>query len=144
MIADPTSTEGAEPSDDGAPSAPGWSNRDHAALPAPALGPKAAILQARRQQRLATRPGAVSSSEAGVRLSTADAALTFVMRGAGSALYLERTQRRPLGTHLVQSMVFASADEFRRWCDAEPLRFDDPNLHRRLRRHGEEFFGEPP
>jgi hypothetical protein len=142
MSTDPTSSEGPEPADGEAPSTTGWSNRDHAALPALALGPKAAVLQARRQQRLGTRPGA--GSEAGVRLSTADAALTFVLRAAGSALYLERTQRRPLGTHLVQSMVFASADEFRRWCDAEPLRFDDPNLHRRLRRHGEEFFGAPP
>ena len=142
MTTDPTSSDGVEPADGGAPWTPAWSNRDHAALPAPALGPKAAVLQARRQQRLATRPGTVSSSEAGVRLSTSDAAVTFLMRGVGSALYLERTQRRPLGTHMVQSMIFDSADEFKRWCDAEPLRFDDPNLHLRLRRHGEEFFGD--
>ena len=65
----------------------------------------------------------------------------LVLKASGSALYVERIQRRPLGTHLVQCMVFASADDFARWCDAEPLRFDDPGLHQRLCRRGREFFG---
>lgn len=118
-----------------------WSLRDHAAQPARALGPKASQLQARRRQRGAAPPGASASPRDVVQLTTADAAVTFVLQPSGSVLYLERIQRRPLGTHVVQCMVFASAEEFTRWCDAEPLRFDDPGLHQRLCRRGREFFG---
>ena len=140
MSTDSSTAESAEPSDSTASSAPGWSKRDHAALPAVALGPKASQIQARRQQGRLSHTDKVTSIRSGIRLSTADGAIGFVLRGVGNALYLERAQRRPLGTHLIQSMVFSSSTEFTRWCDAEPLRFDDPNLHQRLRRHGEEFF----
>lgn len=140
MSTDSSSAEVPEPPDSTASSAPGWSKRDHAALPAVALGPKASQIQARRLQGRLSRSEAGTANRTGIRLSTADGAIAFVLRGVGGALYVERTQRRPLGTHLIQSMVFASSTEFTRWCEAEPLRFDDPNLHQRLRRHGEEFF----
>lgn len=140
MSTDSSPVEAAEPPDSTASSAPGWSKRDHAALPAPALGPKASQIQARRLQGRLQRAASATAIRSGIRLSTADGAIAFVLRGVGSALYLERTQRRPLGTHLIQSMVFASSAEFTRWCEAEPLRFDEPQLHQRLRRHGEEFF----
>lgn len=119
-----------------------WAHRDHAALPAKTLGPKASLLHARRQ-RCAPEPRiATTDVNAALRLTTSDAAVSFVLKPSGSALYVERIQRRPLGAHIVQCMVFCSADEFSRWCDAEPLRFDDPGLHRRLTRRGQEFFGE--
>lgn len=118
-----------------------WSHRDHAAQPAKALGPKASQLQVRRQQRVAVRPGAGVAPCEALQLTTADAAVTFVLKTSGSALYVERVQRRPIGTHVVQCMVFGNADEFARWCDAEPLRFDDAGLHQRLCRRGREFFG---
>ncbi|MBY0468386.1 MAG: hypothetical protein K2Q07_05365 [Burkholderiaceae bacterium] len=140
MNTDSSSAEGAEPPDSSGSSAPAWSQRDHAALPAPALGPKASLIQVRRRQGRLTRAGTCTATRSGIQLSTADGAVVFVLRGVGIALYLERTQRRPLGTHLIQSMLFASRCEFTRWCEAEPLRFDEPHLHQRLRRHGEEFF----
>ena len=143
MNTDTLPTPGPERADTAAPAPSGWSNRDHAALPALPLGPKAAALQTRRRERLATRSLAMLATRSGIRLSTADAAVTFVMRGAGGALYIERTQRRPLGTCQVQSMVFSCVAEFDRWCAAEPTRFEDPNLHQRLRRHGQEFFDAP-
>lgn len=140
MNADPIQSDYAESTEGAKPAAATWSHRDHAAQPARALGPKATLLQARRQQRGALWPGGGASRCEAVQVTTADAAVTFVLQACGSALYVERTQRRPLGTHVVQSMVFSSADEFARWCDAEPLRFDDPGLHQRLCRQGWEFF----
>ena len=136
-----TRPQGTLPAEPSPPSTSEWSNRDHAALPARALGPKAATLHARRQLHLAVRPDYRAQRRTSTRLSTADAALSYVLQGNGDALYVERTQRRPLGTVLIQSVVFSTQADFARWCDAEPLRFQDPVLHQRLRRHGEEFFG---
>jgi hypothetical protein len=112
-----------------------WSLRVHAAQPARSLGPKASVLQARRQQRDRQR------ASSGDTLVTADAAMSFQVRLCGDLLYVERLQHRPLGIHLVQGMVFDNDAAFGRWCDAEPLRFDDPSLHRRLRRRGQELLG---
>jgi hypothetical protein len=141
MNAEPIQSAAPEATEGGLSASATWAYRDHAALPARALGPKAGLLQSRRQQRDAGRPGAGAATREAVQLTTADAAVTFVLKASGSALYVERIQRRPLGTHVVQCMVFASADDFARWCDAEPLRFDDPGLHQRLCRRGREFFG---
>jgi len=117
-----------------------WSTRDHAALPARELGPKASVLQARRRQKSINQSAPAAGLNEELQLSTIDAALTFVVRGDGDHLYVARTQRRPLGAQLVHAMVFANTRDFTRWCDADPLRFDDPALHLRLRRHGEKFF----
>lgn len=140
MSTDSSPAEGAEPPDLIGSSPTGWSKRAHAALPAPPLGPKASLIHLRRRQGQLTREKTSSATLSDVRLSTRDGAVAFVLRRAGTALYLERTQRRPLGTHLIQSMVFSDHTEFTRWSEAEPLRFDEPILHQRLRRHGEEFF----
>jgi hypothetical protein len=141
MNAEPNVSTGDHAPDSGTPLTPGWANRHHAAQPARPLGPKASLRHARRQQRT-SNPASDQASHETLRLSTRDALITLVMQRVGNALYVERTQRRPLGTHLVQSMVFETAEEFARWCDAEPLRFNDPPLHARLRRRAEEFFGE--
>lgn len=147
MKSDPSPDDGA-PSPHGATGPdPGWSNRDHAALPARRLGPKALAVHARRLQRSTTAgtaapdPGTANNSGPGVRLTTADAAVSFTLRTLGHELLVERTQRRPLGTHLMQAMLFSALADFLRWCDAEPLRFEEPLLHQHLQRHGEECFG---
>lgn len=116
------------------------SRRDHGIQPARPLGPKAKALQAQRRQRSAARQQADVPPHAGLRLCTADGSLSYLLRGAGRSLFIERTQRRPLGTHMVHAAVFCSREDFRRWCDAEPLRFEEPHLHQRLLRQGEEFF----
>jgi hypothetical protein len=123
---------------DDASAPPGLPRRDHAALPARALGPKASKTNAKRKQRIDVR---TATDLERWRVATGDRALSYVVQAVDSGLYVERRQRRPLGADVVQSMVFTSIDEFVRWCDAEPLRFDDPALHDRLRRRGEEFFG---
>lgn len=121
-----------------------WAPRDHAAQPARTLGPKARVLMSRRRQRSDASPSLDVAHDDALRLTTVDAGLSFTLKPAEGALYLERIQCRPIGTHIVQCMVFANAQIFLRWCDAEPLRFDDPGLHHRLRHQGLECFGGGP
>ena len=40
----------------------------------------------------------------------------------------------------MQAVVFASASQFRRWCDADALRFEYPLVARSLIRHADELF----
>jgi hypothetical protein len=73
--------------------------------------------------------------------STVDRTVQVELRPVIDGLYVERTQQRHDGPHIVLSMLFATAAEFLGWCDQEPLRFEDPALHLRLRQRGEELFG---
>lgn len=102
------------------------------------LGPKAALLHARRVGRKAATPDPAAGEDAG--LASEDGAVSFVVTGTTGGLYIERTQRRPLGAQLVQAMVFDDTAAFKRWCDADPIRFDYPVLHGRLRRQGDDYF----
>ena len=101
------------------------------------LGPKAAVLHARRVKRKAT-----ASEPAGGELVSEDGAVSFVVIAGGAGLCVERTQRRPLGSQLVQAIVFGDVAAFMRWCDADVVRFDYPVLHRRLRNQGHEYFAQ--
>jgi hypothetical protein len=127
-------------SHEGEPALSAWSRRDHASLPAVALGPKAALLQARRLRTRAPDHAPHLALGSGINLRTADGLLSYSANAVGSALFLERIQRRPLGTVLTQDLVFCSLAEFEQWCEAEPLRFEDPQLFQRLHRFGEGCF----
>jgi hypothetical protein len=110
-------------------------------MPAAQLGPKARRLHDRRKQRAERASSAVAEGRAGqCRLATDDRALSYLLRRVDGGLYVERRQRRPLGADVTQSMVFATLAQFSVWCEAEPMRFDDPVLHNRLWRQGEGFF----
>lgn len=110
--------------------------------PARALGPKASALHARRLRQAVKAPSRRKSptSSSSRPLSSGDGTLSFVVRATSVGLYVERTQRRSLGSRLVQSMVFDDADWFVRWCEADPVRFDHPVLYQQLRRQGDAFF----
>lgn len=111
------------------------------------LGPKAALLHARRSGLKASKPAmaaAAATLTGGVLLASEDGAVSFVLTHAVDGLFIERTQRRPLGVHLVQSLVFENAAAFIRWCEADPIRFDHPVLYGRLRRQGDEHFQAQP
>jgi hypothetical protein len=99
------------------------------------LGPKAVVLQARRVKRNATAPAPIAGE-----LISEDGAVSFVVVGGALGLLIERTQRRPLGSRLVQALVFEDVVEFRRWCDSDLVRFDYPLLHCRLWSQGHEYF----
>lgn len=63
----------------------------------------------------------------------------FLQRVAGG-LYVEREDIPRLGLRSNQSLQFANADEFRQWCDDDPVRFDHPTLHVDLKRQGGELW----
>jgi hypothetical protein len=71
-------------------------------------------------------------------LASKDNSIAFSLRATGVGLLIERTQRQPVGSRLVQTMVFADPTTFERWCASEPIRFDDPVLYDQLRREGHE------
>lgn len=111
------------------------------------LGPKAALLHARRSRLKASQPAAAPQSNTvtdSVLLCSEDGAVSFYVTPRADGLFIERTQRRPLGIHLAQSFVFEDLAAFVRWCEADPIRFDHPVLHSRLRRQGDEHFRAHP
>jgi hypothetical protein len=107
------------------------------------LGPKAATLHARRQ-RLAMVKSAANPIQRTqpnqVTIVSDDGAVKFVVQAGRSGLYVERTQRRPLGVQITQCAAFGNREAFIRWCEGDPIRFDYPVLYGRLRRQGDELF----
>lgn len=75
------------------------------------------------------------------RLGSADGAVEYVVWLSAGPLHVSRTQRRPLGTHCVQSVALANRHEFDAWCDADAVRFEYPLLYERLRALRDEHFG---
>lgn len=109
------------------------------------LGPKAAVVHARRMQRSLSKQAARRTdrdSDSGSRLASEDNAVEFVLQAGPHGLFVERTQRRPLGAVLTMAMVFSSSDDFNRWCEADPVRFDHPVLYSRLRRQGDDLLAD--
>ncbi|MDO9525710.1 MAG: hypothetical protein Q7J57_09270 [Gemmobacter sp.] len=106
--------------------------------PARPLGAKRAALQIRRK-RPAARTGRlkVPSMESGaLTLSSQDETVAFTLRATALGLVIERTQRQVLGIRLVQVLVFTDQPTFDRWCEFEPMRFEDALLYSHLRREG--------
>lgn len=108
------------------------------------LGPKAALLHERRQLRALSTPTHRDSSRASdaIRLASDDGAVAFTLHAVPEGLFVERTQRRPLGALVTVAMVFKRHDAFARWCDSDPVRFDHPMLHNHLQRHGNALLPE--
>ncbi|MGE0099078.1 MAG: hypothetical protein AB7S86_12105 [Hydrogenophaga sp.] len=106
--------------------------------PARPLGAKRAALQLRRKRSVFTGArGKVQALRASdVTLTSQDERVAFTLRPTALGLLVERTQRQPMGTRLVQVMVFADHEIFDRWCEVEPLRFGDALLYSQLRREG--------
>lgn len=106
--------------------------------PARPLGPKAALLHARRANRKAAQRDLAESAEHG--LVSEDGAVSFKVEGTPAGLGIERAQRRPLGAQFMQVFVFDDAASFERWCDTDPIRFQYPLLHGQVRRQGDDYF----
>lgn len=69
-------------------------------------------------------------------LSSKDEMVAFTLRATALGLVIERTQRQVVGTSLVQVIVFTEQPAFDRWCEFEPMRFEDALLYSHLRREG--------
>ena len=52
----------------------------------------------------------------------------------------KRSLTRHGAARVMQAATFHTLLEFRRWCDADAIRFDDPLMSARLVRHGDELF----
>jgi hypothetical protein len=106
--------------------------------PARALGAKRAALQARRMNP-AARPNRTKNKQlapSALTLASKDQRVAFTLRGTALGLVIERTQRQIVGTRLIQAMVFTDPSAFDRWCEVEPVRFEDALLYSQLRREG--------
>lgn len=114
--------------------------RRHDALDEPArpLGPKAAVLHARRANRKAAQTALAEGAEN--QLMSEDGAVSFKVEPTPAGLGIERVQRRPLGTQFMQVFLFDDATSFKRWSETDPIRFQYPLLHGRLRRQGDDYF----
>lgn len=108
-----------------------------AETPRPISGKRALLYARRLRERDARLDARVpTDDDRTLRLRTGDGAVVLVLRAVDSGLVIERTQRRPLGTCFVQTLLFTDREAFDRWLDADAMRFDEPALHDRLRREG--------
>lgn len=69
-----------------------------------------------------------------------DGVLRLDLRLVGAGLYMQRELHRPRAGRVTQANIFASRDAFRRWCDADSLRFQYPIVHARLMRVADQLF----
>jgi hypothetical protein len=114
--------------------------------PARRLGTKRSALHHRKHRNAmptwhAGVSGADSSTGAHVLVSS-DGSIEFAIRRGSAGLMIEKRVWRPSGQRTAQTLFFRDTAGFDRWCDLEPVRFDDPLLHGELRRHGHECLRE--
>jgi hypothetical protein len=105
--------------------------------PKPMYG-KRMLLHARRQRAIHDRPFTICGTRDGDTqvLRSKDGAVAFVLRSASAGVLVERVEHGSQGAWLMQTMLFTDYDSYNRWCDADPVRFDEPVLYHRLLREG--------
>ena len=69
-----------------------------------------------------------------------DGVLTILARRVDNGVCVHRTIRSPGAPRIEQVAVFESQASFRRWCEADALRFDYPLVSRTLLRQADELF----
>ena len=111
--------------------------------PARPLGAKRAALQLRRLRNSVARDAAKpqASDLETLHLMSKDGSVGIVMRASLNSLLVERTQHQAQGARLVQCMAFGDQSTFDRWCESEPMRFEDAVLYDQLRREGHDALG---
>lgn len=102
---------------------------------------RAAALQQRRQRDPRVRTSARAADALAATFESSDGTVAFALRGSPQGLLVERTQRHVAGARLMQCLVFVDPATFDRWCDSDPIRFDDPVAYEHLRRAGHEALG---
>lgn len=112
--------------------------------PARRLGAKRSALQQRRHRQVMTtwHAGVTGGNRTGAQLlASSDGTLEFAIHEVPSGLMIEKRLWRPSGLRTAQTLLFRDAAGFDRWCEMEPVRFEDPLLHVELRRQGHEVLG---
>ena len=75
-----------------------------------------------------------------VTVCSADGSVRFSLQRTPGGLFVQRTLQGGGKAKVLQSTRFLSAGEFRRWCEADAIRFDHPLMSSRLVRHADELF----
>lgn len=57
----------------------------------------------------------------------------FTLQRVEGGLYVEREEIPKRGMRTLQSIAFIDAGAFEQWCDDDPVRFEQPLLHARLK-----------
>jgi len=65
--------------------------------------------------------------------------IRYLLQRLPGVLYVERQQSRRLSTQTIQSVCFSNTRSFEAWCDADPMRFDEPRLVAQVKREGTEL-----
>lgn len=73
-------------------------------------------------------------------LRSGDGALVVTMLRTADGMFLERAIQRPGMSRVVQAVVFGTAEQFRRWCDADQARFEYPLLYASMTRNADAIF----
>ena len=72
----------------------------------------------------------------GMTMRSDDGVVAFTLARAPAGIYVERVQERHGRGRIVMTAIFTDDEGFRRWCDADPVRFDYPLVHVNVKRHG--------
>ncbi len=73
----------------------------------------------------------------GVVVRSDDGVIEFRLEACDAGLYVERAEERDHRGRVVQSTIFSDAATFRRWCDADMIRFEYPVVYMSLKRNGD-------
>ena len=84
-----------------------------------------------------------SHSVRGTTLRSDDGVIEFTLAPTADGVYVERVQLRAGTGRVAQSALFKDDISFRRWCDADAVRFDYPMVYVSLKRNGGACFGQP-
>jgi len=66
--------------------------------------------------------------------------LQFFLAREAVGLYVERLDLPKRGPRTIQALHFSGTTDFERWCDADTVRFDHPQLYVTLKREGERLW----
>lgn len=70
------------------------------------------------------------------RVRSADGTLVFTLIPTTRGVAVERVLAHG-GNVVSQVIAFADAESFHRWCDANPMRFENPSIHVEVKRDGD-------
>ena len=127
-----------------------WGTLAGTALDADSPRPLTALttaLVSRRRARVTTEAPSRESKGATpshASVATKDGTLTYDLSAVKGGVLVQRTTCRRAGLQLCQTFHFTGAEDFDRWCRADPLRFEEPLLWESLLRQGHELLDANP
>lgn len=79
----------------------------------------------------------------GTTVRSDDGSIEFTLIPTPNGLFVERVRLQLGIARVVQSTLFNDDLSFRRWCDADSVRFDYPLVYVSLKRNGDALLGSP-